>query len=404
MAEVASTSKAANVVEKAKPTESAPKREKTAETASPSDTSGQNESKSSSDQGLASTGNTGWWGSLMGMTKSDGEKPNKDGDGKNDGGWLGGVGKAWEEAGEVMKGVGDKLMATVESVDLEEKSRKLREEGAKLVGEVTEGMKKVELKEMLDGEKLRGEAERLGREGRMWWGKAGEAVGNKTREMREILLDDGNKDKVARSKVEGEKECTAPWDENILPEKERAYATKLREEMGRIVVDAIYSKKKRGDLFLNGTSLRAGYKFDFEGNAGMAKGALESDGNLRRLRAGLVPRKIKEEEFWDAYFYHVDRLRRELVANNGELVEATGEDEVDPLFAEDDEEEEEVLAPLGAPGPRPKLQPLPQKGDSNSDAGVEGKAQSKPEIEDDSSTLGGKRDWDEEIDKIFDDE
>mmetsp|Transcript_20094 Transcript_20094/g.80763 ORF Transcript_20094/g.80763 Transcript_20094/m.80763 type:complete len:101 (-) Transcript_20094:1896-2198(-) len=50
------------------------------------------------------------------------------------------------------------------------------------------------------------------------------------------------------------------------------------------------------------------FKFEYAKDGRHARGALDSDPNLRELRTELVPSALSEGAFWDEYFFHVDRL------------------------------------------------------------------------------------------------
>lgn len=181
------------------------------------------------------------------------------------------------------------------------------------------------------------------------------------------------------------KPSVSPWDKAALPPSELQYADNLRQEMLKIVVDSIYSKKKRIALFLSDVANANNFKFNFDENSGMALAALDADTNMRRLRAGLVPGKMTEDAFWTVYFYHVHRVRQALVANNGVIPEPpVDEDDEDPaaLFGNDDEEEE--LAALDSVAPA--------------------NASSEQTFTNVKPSADGKRNWDDEIDAIFDDE
>lgn len=289
---------------------------------------------------------------------------------------LSGAGKMWQSA---VHDVSATIKATAQNVDgraLEEQVTVLRQKSGRLVEDMTRGVQSLNLN-------LPSGAEAIGASTRNLLDRAGQSLREGGREAMEIFVDaddtktDGNVGNTA----------PAPWDAAALPEGERAYADALRREMLKIVVDAIYSKKKRIALFLSNAAERERFSWDAEKGAETARASLEADRNLRRLRAGLVPGKMKENEFWRMYFYHVHRLRQALIANNGVLPEGDGEgeDDEDPavLFGEEDDE-------LGAPTKE-------QAGETTvkAEAEADGKA---------SETKDGKRNWDDEIDKIFEED
>lgn len=292
-------------------------------------------------------------------------------------GWLAGAGKIWESA---VKDMGSKLKSAAEGVDtaaLGEQVAVIRQKSGRLMEDMSKSMQSINLS--LDQDELQKHAEVISSSTRELLDKATQKLEQSRAEASEIFVDKGS--------LRGGQVGVAPWDVNTLPKEERKYADALRREMLKIVVDCIYSKKKRTELFLSGVAERERFDFRLEDKAGMAMAALEADGNMRRLRAGLVPGKMKEESFWKTYFYHVHRVRQALVANDGVVPEVQGEgvDDADPaaLFGEDGEDEE-------------------LSGGLESSAGREGagggsdKRERKADVED------GKRNWDDEIDAIFD--
>lgn len=166
----------------------------------------------------------------------------------------------------------------------------------------------------------------------------------------------------------------APWEKAALPKDEWSYADALRGEMLRIVVDSIYSKKKRMELFV---CTDPEGEFDVTGNAGAAMAVLEADSNVRRLRAGLVPAKMSEERFWAAYFGHVRRVRALLVGHSGVLPEVP-DDSDDPAVMFGDGDDEEIAALDGDAEVATTAAPV-KSGDGKDN-----------------------RNWDDEIDAIFD--
>lgn len=200
------------------------------------------------------------------------------------------------------------------------------------------------------------------------------------------------------------KQGYAPWDVAALPDGEKLYADALRTEMLKLVVDAIYSRKKRTSLFLSDVARKRGYEFDLERRAGEALAALEADKNMRRLRAGLVPGKMKEDVFWQTYFYHVHRIRQTLVANKGVMPETPPEDEEDEddLFGEENEKADTNEAESGktesAKDPKQDESVPEGPGEKSEAVGADVKKT-------DENTAGadeeGERDWDEELDAAF---
>ena len=172
--------------------------------------------------------------------------------------------------------------------------------------------------------------------------------------------------------------ASAPWDVEALPLNEQQYATALRERMLKLVVDAIYSRPRREALFLSGSAAADGFTFDADSEPERAMAVLEADPNVKRLRAGLVPAKLKENDFWAEYFWHVRHTRRLLLAHDGKL--PTTNDDVEVFEKPEGAKEEE--------------------GDTKKAAASEKsvpRTPEKPKTED-----GTEKDWDKEIDEIFD--
>lgn len=292
-------------------------------------------------------------------------------------GWLAGAGKIWESA---VKDVGSKLKTAAEGVDtavLGEQVAVIRQKSGRLMEDMSKSMQNINLS--LDQDELQKHAEVISSSTRELLGKATQKLEQSRVEALEIFVDKGS--------LGGGEMGVAPWDANALPEEERKYADALRREMLKIVVDCIYSKKKRTELFLSGVAERERFEFRLEDKSGMAMAALDADGNMRRLRAGLVPGKMKEGAFWKTYFYHVHRVRQALVANDGVMPQVQGEDvdNEDPaaLFGEDGEDEE-----LG--------------GGLELAAGRESGSGESEQRERKEGVRDGKRNWDDEIDAIFD--
>ena len=71
----------------------------------------------------------------------------------------------------------------------------------------------------------------------------------------------------------------------------------------------------------------------------MAKAALEADDNLRQMRFQLVPKRLSEEDFWRAYFWHVANVKCELLHDwkTANTVRRTAVMEDEAALAPDDE-------------------------------------------------------------------
>lgn len=242
--------------------------------------------------------------------------------------WLTGAGKMWESA---VKDVGSKLKSAAEGVDtagLTEQVEVIRQRSGRLMEDMSKSVQNMNLS--IDQEELQKKAEVLSTSTKQLLDQGMQRFEQGRAEALEIFVD--------KEQAAGSSAGVPPWDEKALPENESAYSDALRKEMLVIVVNSIYSKKKRTDLFLSGVAEREKFEFVLEDNSGMAMAALEADRNMRRLRAGLVPGKMKEEEFWRTYFYHVHRVRQTLLANHGVMPETEGEDvDEDPatLFGDD---------------------------------------------------------------------
>ena len=297
--------------------------------------------------------------------------------------WLSDAGKLWETA---VRDVGERIRSVeLDASAFERPVAQLRDASGKFVDGVSRSVQGINLS--LDQEKLQEGAANFQNSTRELFGLASEQLQRGTREAMELFVDAPADEQGSAS---SQPKCP-PWDPSMLKEDERKYSDALRTEMLKIVVDSIYSKKRRTELFLSQAAQKAQFKFDFESNSGIALAALEADINMRRLRAGLVPAKMKEDDFWDNYFYHVERVKRTLRANNGVMPKDSVDDDVDAatLFAEDGEDEE--LAVLG------------ESKTSNAKGDIEGTRKTQDDaVVKDSSKLTDSRNWDDEIDAIFD--
>lgn len=220
--------------------------------------------------------------------------------------------------------------------------------------------------------------------------KASASLEQGRKEALEIFVDGNN----TIDGPSGGTKTGAPWDPASLPDGEKPYGDTLRQEMLKLVVDSIYSRKKRTTLFLSNVADKANFSFDFNANAGSAMAALDADKNVRRLRAGLVPGKMKENEFWKTYFYHIHRIRQTLVANNGVMPDTTEEDvDDDELLFGDVGEADELAALDSTANLTPSLNPV-----ESNDLGPN---------RDDRQTVAvpeGGRNWEEDIEAAFKDD
>lgn len=314
------------------------------------------------------------WAGLASVTDSQGDREANSSDRSQ---WLSDAGRLWENA---VKDVGDRIRA-VDSTALEGHVATLRDASGRFVNDVSNTMKNMNIS--LDQADLQQGAANLQTTTRDLLGRASEQLQKGTREAMELFVDAPNTDPTK----ERAPRCP-PWDASVLPPAEQRYADEIRQQMLKIVVDAIYSKKRRNELFLSGVAQKAQFKFDFEANSSMALAALEADTNMRRLRAGLVPQRMREDDFWDTYFYHVDRIRKTLLANNGVMQEPQRNDDDDAgLFSDDDGEAEE----LAVPGERKPAATSSKKENAPKPPGAAGLNAGKTD----------GRNWDDEIDAIF---
>lgn len=113
-------------------------------------------------------------------------------------------------------------------------------------------------------------------------------------------------------------ECTeAPWE--VLTAREKPFAKEIEERIRKITRDCYHSRKEREEMFLSLSSLKDnGFHWSGLSSEKMKKAmaALEKDPVLPDLRAGLVPRKMNEENFWRQYFYLVEKVKKTVVASS----------------------------------------------------------------------------------------
>jgi len=79
------------------------------------------------------------------------------------------------------------------------------------------------------------------------------------------------------------------------------------------------------------------YQFDYEQSYPMALATLEADPTLRAMRFKLVPKRIKEEDFWRNYFYRVSLIKQSVALS---AMGEEGEKEEDSKCQNDEEEED----------------------------------------------------------------
>merc|ERR1719347_345439 len=116
------------------------------------------------------------------------------------------------------------------------------------------------------------------------------------------LMAEFNHEQQEFIKSKGDKEMpTAPWS-GYQNEEE------LREKIIAL------SEDKRN--FLRAPPSGVNFDFEYSGVAAHAMVLLQEDPNLKQLRYELVPKKIKEDDFWRNYFYRVGLLKQSFELSN----------------------------------------------------------------------------------------
>lgn len=302
---------------------------------------------------------------------------------------LQGAGKMWNDVSSTLKDAA----GNVDTRALGEQVTVIRQKSGRLMEDVSRSVQSLNLSADISKS-----AEAISSSTLELIDKASQSLEQGRREALEIFVD---ADAKASTKGEASGATVntattgatyAPWEAAALPENERVNADALRVEMLKLVVDAIYSRKKRNALFLSNVAEKNGFQFDMDKRAGEALAALDADKNMRRLRAGLVPGKMKEEAFWQTYFYHVHRIRQSLVANKGVMPESAADEDEDDLFAEDNEADELAMLDRNSepqqPPPPPTTEPVT----------------SKPEEKSSPTPADNERNWEEDIEAAFKDD
>jgi len=190
------------------------------------------------------------------------------------------------------------------------------------------------------------------------------------------LMEDASR-VMSDPRVDGDdKRLRAPWE--ALSAEDEQLADAMRDALLKLTVDCVYSKETRSAMFLDGLKDAGVPELEMTpDNERRVRGAVLHDANLSRLYAGLVPRWIKREEvFWGRYFFHVDRIHRGLLSEQlggGAQVSSTRSN---------------IAAADGDVGAKAV--------ESDADA-----RQATTGVVDHTSR-GAERDWDKEIDEIFD--
>ncbi|KRZ11130.1 Regulator of G-protein signaling rgs-2 [Trichinella zimbabwensis] len=161
--------------------------------------------------------------------------------------------------------------------------------------------------------------------------------------------------------------------ENILKRKAESFGMRNQENTSSAAVSfwdgleneflvkkQIMSLSLDEEAFLRAPPAGTEFSFDFDSYVSQAEAALKADPNLEKIRFRLVPRKIKEEEFWRNYFYRV-YLVKSNAAGAAELatpVEAAEDGKTEEEKSEetaDSEEEYEIEDLSGDEKARPPI-------------------------------------------------
>ncbi|KAL1229616.1 Synapse-associated protein [Trichinella spiralis] len=115
--------------------------------------------------------------------------------------------------------------------------------------------------------------------------------------------------------------------ENILKRKAENFVMRSQENTNSVAVSfwdgleneflvkkQIMSLSLDEEAFLRAPPIGTEFSFDFDSYVSQAEAALKADPNLENIRFRLVPRKIKEEDFWRNYFYRVHLVRSNAAA------------------------------------------------------------------------------------------
>ncbi|KRX63534.1 Uncharacterized protein T09_515 [Trichinella sp. T9] len=115
--------------------------------------------------------------------------------------------------------------------------------------------------------------------------------------------------------------------ENILKRKAESFVMRSQENTNSVAVSfwdgleneflvkkQIMSLSLDEEAFLRAPPIGTEFSFDFDSYVSQAEAALKADPNLENIRFRLVPRKIKEEDFWRNYFYRVHLVRSNAAA------------------------------------------------------------------------------------------
>merc|ERR1712128_404 len=89
-----------------------------------------------------------------------------------------------------------------------------------------------------------------------------------------------------------------------------------------------------------------GVNFDFEYSAVASHAVvlLEADPRLQKMRYELVPKKVKEDEFWRNYFYRVGLVKQSFELSNSMSTDVKKEKKAAPKPVDDDSDNQPTTA------------------------------------------------------------
>lgn len=144
------------------------------------------------------------------------------------------------------------------------------------------------------------------------------------------MLAEFNQEQEEFIKSKGEKEMpTAPWsgyqNEDELKDKILAL-----------------SEDKRN--FLRAPPTGVNFDFEYSAVASHAVVLLEADPRLQKMRYELVPKKVKEDEFWRNYFYRVGLVKQSFELSNSMSTDVKKEKKAAPKPVDDDSDNQTTSA------------------------------------------------------------
>eukprot|EP00871_Galdieria_phlegrea_P001863 jgi/Galph1/2678/GphlegSOOS_G1344.1 len=118
---------------------------------------------------------------------------------------------------------------------------------------------------------------------------------------------------------ESAKELSGLFSSEENCQQGKTICKEIEERILRMTRNCYQSRKVREELFLSLSSFHDA-SFRWSGLSQelvrQSLGALEKDPFLSDLRIGLVPRKMKEENFWRQYFYQVEKIKQAVVVTS----------------------------------------------------------------------------------------